>query len=783
MKIKNIKNRIIAIVCTFTLLFSGTVYINLVTISAGANELIVSKTSFKQGEAVMVRANCDASDSWVGIYKENEEPGDTQSLYWYWVKDYKNLAVDIRTTTNNRGTEFTPGRYKIILFGDGQYGKRLKTEYITLSDLAPLKSISYSLDSATDGFADGTVVVTKDKNNEKATDCIMYWADASGKPLEGYTSLAKFKLNETETQHAMYSHTIIPDGAKKLIAYTTDGEELSDEAVSVDLPNNSSYKFNEEPLREFQIISDIHVTTDSGATGECKKSNIHFSQMLNDVKQHSTNSMGIFINGDIANSGSEEEFKKVRTLYNDAQNAGNGTLPAMHMAIGNHDWIKGNPNNQFQKYCLLFNPSLQTMPTNVYYSETVNGYNFIYLGGESAGLRADLSSTQLSWFDETMQRYTEEDPKKPVFVFLHQSFKNTVAGSLDGQGWDGVSDETSHKNIMKKYNNIVLLNGHSHWELNSESCLYPGNGKIPVALNTAAVGYLWSSYNVTSGEFAEGSHGYYVRVYEDKVVFLGRDFENNKYIPSAVFVLDKKLLKCLDYDEEETTTVAPTEPVQTTVEPIETTTKANETTKADVTTKGGETTKEGVTTKEDATTKVPVITTKSLIITTKEGDTTKAPIFTTKEGRTTRIPTFTTRAPVFTTKSPSKTTEVPVVTTNKPKTTTIAPETATAVKVKAPGKTKVKKVVKKKTAKKLKVTLKVVKGAVGYQVAVYKSKKNAKKNKKALVKKYVTKIKFTIKSKKIKNRKKLFVKARAYALNKGIKVFGKWSGIKKVNNK
>lgn len=33
----------------------------------------------------------------------------------------------------------------------------------------------------------------------------------------------------------------------------------------------------------------------------------------------------------------------------------------------------------------------------------------------------------------------------------------------------------------------------------------------------------------------EGSQGYYVRVYDGKVLVLGRDFVNAKWIPSACF--------------------------------------------------------------------------------------------------------------------------------------------------------------------------------------------------------------------------------------------------------
>ena len=69
--------------------------------------------------------------------------------------------------------------------------------------------------------------------------------------------------------------------------------------------------------------------------------------------------------------------------------------------------------------------------------------------------------------------------------------------------------------------------------------MYGGGETTPVALNTASVGYLWTSYNYAGGEFQDGTEGYYVRIYEDKVVFLGRDFENNLFLPSALFVIQE----------------------------------------------------------------------------------------------------------------------------------------------------------------------------------------------------------------------------------------------------
>lgn len=95
------------------------------------------------------------------------------------------------------------------------------------------------------------------------------------------------------------------------------------------------------------------------------------------------------------------------------------------------------------------------------------------------------------------------------------------------------------------------------------------------------------------------------------------------------------------------------------------------------------------------------------------------------------------------------------------------------------GVTKVKKATKKLSLKKAKISIKGLKGSSGYQVEFSKTKKF----KKVLVTKTNKTAKFTVTSKKIKNKKKLFVRVRAYKLDGTNKVFGEWSKPKRVKIK
>lgn len=98
-----------------------------------------------------------------------------------------------------------------------------------------------------------------------------------------------------------------------------------------------------------------------------------------------------------------------------------------------------------------------------------------------------------------------------------------------------------------------------------------------------------------------------------------------------------------------------------------------------------------------------------------------------------------------------------------------------------PAKTKIKKVWKKKKSSKFfKLSVKKGKKISGYEVRIYRSNKNAKKNIKYLVKKTAKKTKIAIHSKKLAQKKYLFVRVRAYRQDIKGKIYGNWSTIKKV---
>jgi hypothetical protein len=119
------------------------------------------------------------------------------------------------------------------------------------------------------------------------------------------------------------------------------------------------------------------------------------------------------------------------------------------------------------------------------------------------------------------------------------------------------------------------------------------------------------------------------------------------------------------------------------------------------------------------------------------------------------------------------------------KTTTEA-TTANEKVIESVQKPTLKSATKKKNKAKITLALgKKINGIKGYEIRFYKSKNAAKKNKNALAKITVVggmkNIKVSVK--KIRKRKNMFVRVRGYKTVNGIRIYSKWSNIKKLEVK
>ena len=503
-----------------------------VPLSASADSALLStdKAAYTEGEAIMITAAGTGND-WVGIYKNGEMPGAAiQSIRWYYVAKDGNTSGKAKNIFESEYIvrqdlkNLPAGEYTIFLCENDGYTVLAQTG-ITINEkntalVAPASAV-YERNNRFTGSADGKLTITASKD-AIPDSYAAFWGNAQGK-LADYTSFPLIKAAGEVTTYTMVANTLIPNGADRILVYAARGKRLSETYATAMLPKGcNEYDFG-KPLYEFQVFSDIHLS-DNPATAAIH--NEHFTSALKQVKQLSPNSKGIMINGDIADNGTVRQYE----LYQDLVEKAGFDLSQVRCAIGNHDFYgPGNDKQKLLTFLEYTNPDSKT----IYFDEWIGGAHFIFLGSEKKGngLHAYLSDEQLNWFREKLAE--KRDENRPIYVFLHQGLIDTVAGTYEYQGWHGIDRAEEFAAILKDYPEVILFSGHSHWEMNSASNMKERDENLPTIFNTASVAYLWSDAQAT----IEGAQGYFVKVYKDKVLVLGRDFDNEQWLASAQYLV------------------------------------------------------------------------------------------------------------------------------------------------------------------------------------------------------------------------------------------------------
>ena len=510
-----------------------------------------NKEKYLRNEDIYIKAS-GGGEEWVGIYREDDDIDSVDSIRWFYVSkngfqsdSYYNVVKSLTYNESRKTLKNLPNfKYKAILFSSASMARSDYSKYVKetcyfevasekiAAPHAPKKA-TYALDDETDGLSNGKIELEFD--DIPVNEVSMYWADAQGK-LSDYTALRTEKVYTNPCTIVLNDDSIIPSSATRLLIYSRNSAGTSSDCAEISLPKSSQDGGFGESLgckSQFEVISDVHIAIKDSHLASSDAKTLH-TEHLNDFVNDLSNVNGdkktsVIVDGDIANSGAKEEWQSADTILQGAE-----LTDSIYYSVGNHDLYGGSYASQIQYFYEYSKES------SVYYKAEIDGYTHLFLGSETndSSVDASLSSTQLNWFKERMDEETRANPTKPVFVYLHQSMYNTVAGSLPGEGWNGVTEDAALRQIVSQYKQIFLFDGHSHWTMNSESNHYRKDENLPNIFNTASTAYLWDDYDVPTGVYLRGSQGYYLKVTEKSVYVLGRDFEENKFIPSACYRID-----------------------------------------------------------------------------------------------------------------------------------------------------------------------------------------------------------------------------------------------------
>jgi glucan-binding YG repeat protein/predicted MPP superfamily phosphohydrolase len=292
----------------------------------------------------------------------------------------------------------------------------------------------------------------------------------------------------------------------------------------------------EQPNLQMSVLSDIHINK--------SKASDKFEKALMDLKTIAPGYDTIAIVGDMTEAGFEVEYQKYRNILETFKNPGAEEFATM----GNHEYFEPT----YDKSSNITDEMLQNRFVqyhdgigNLYYDKWIKGYHFISLSGElsyktlmswplaqtNPGINdaAYISEMQYKWLEQTLR--VNNDPNKPIFVFLHQPIKNTVYGSMRWHA--GFDDQTRLLALLKKYPQAILFSGHSHYLLNHPKSIYQDGFTM---VNTSSVEYTWYE----GGAVPTLSQGFIVNVYNDRVEFKAREFSNGTWIGTTTIPIPFK---------------------------------------------------------------------------------------------------------------------------------------------------------------------------------------------------------------------------------------------------
>ena len=393
------------------------------------------------------------------------------------------------------------------------------------------ESASYTFINSAMGYGSGTLKMTMPAGSN-AISFALYWGDASGARLPAHTSFLTGTITTSEVSEYTLEAPSIPTGAKTILVYTYSlqyGESSTPYRIEM---GNYILPETGKQIAEFVVVSDLHIG--SGQTAE--KNTL---AMLNDVKKTAPNAVGIIVVGDAVEAADESFYQQLGSIRTKIEGA-----PALYLGTGDRTYLtrdtyaynaaKHQENLQlFLKYASHPTGAKLDKP---YYSYTLGGVLMIFIGADSyRNGNAVYSQEQLTWLDNVLNK---ADEFKPAFVFMHEPLPNTVSGSLDEQGYGNVQNANELKEILKKYDNVCIFNGHTQWPLEADRTMVYLSGGSRV-FNTAGVAHLWEDQNGAGYEVA-GNQGYYVTVYEDAVLVRGRNFSTGEWISNAIYMFSTK---------------------------------------------------------------------------------------------------------------------------------------------------------------------------------------------------------------------------------------------------
>lgn len=282
-------------------------------------------------------------------------------------------------------------------------------------------------------------------------------------------------------------------------------------------------------LLSFFLLSDVHLS--NGISTQTAK----LRSALQDISNFESPVDTIVFGGDVT-EGREQDYKLLRMILKGYE------LPPLYANMGNHDyydiWINDKhewasetmPNGKSDAMSRERFMKFFGYKDKPYHDVWINGVHLIMMSQEAyreerpeVGEGAWYSDEQLAWLETIMKAHADG---KPAFVFIHQPLP---APDVDVGGSHRVIQAKEFRDILKPYQNVFVLSGHSHRNFATENHYHTENSFH--WFNNASVGKTRDADN------PDVAQGMYVQIYKNEVVVRGREFSDRTWIESAKYTV------------------------------------------------------------------------------------------------------------------------------------------------------------------------------------------------------------------------------------------------------
>lgn len=271
------------------------------------------------------------------------------------------------------------------------------------------------------------------------------------------------------------------------------------------------FKDNENVKLSFATIADTHLVDN-----EIAEKNLN--NVFEDIGNSKEKFDAFLMAGDIAEYGRKKEYDRFFRVTDNQR-----IIPYTFLTMGNHDVRLTYAKNQK----IIMDKVNEYLKIDTkgksFYSYDIKGYTFIVIGTEKRVLeKAHITQEQMDFLDKELKRGTKDG--KPVFVMCHQAFAFTHGLPEVWKTGDMGEQSDEVRAVMEKYKNVIFINGHLHGGIYEKTFEYLNKENNVCSLSVP--GYRKEN----NFGIKPCGMGYYAEVYDDKVVFVARNFMKGEYI-------------------------------------------------------------------------------------------------------------------------------------------------------------------------------------------------------------------------------------------------------------